>query len=237
MKAKTEMDRVPDIGAWMNRFTEEMQREYGSRIVLIGLQGSYGRGEAKGESDIDTVLILDELTMRDLIQYKQLIPRMPHRDKICGFVSGKNELLHWEKSELFQFCHDTRPWFGTLEDVLSSVKKQDVKRAALIGACNIYHTSVHNFLHENQMEILRAILKTAFFVLQAKCYYETGTYIRSKQELRLRLCEQERELLDAGMANTDMLTTQFNELSEKLIAWAGTVIDSFGGSLAEGEEA
>ncbi len=237
MKAKTEMDRVMDIEAWMHRFTDEIQREYGSRIMLIGLQGSYGRGEAKEGSDIDAVLILDELTMRDLIKYKQLISRMPHRDKICGFVSGKNELLHWEKSELFQFCHDTKPWFGTLDDVLSSVKKPDVKRAALIGACNIYHTCVHNFLHENQAEILRAMLKTAFFVQQAKYYYETGTYIRNKQELLLRLCEQDKELLGASMASTDMLKAQFNELSEKLIAWAGEVIGSLGGSLAEGEEA
>ncbi len=237
MKIETEKSRIPDIKEWMDRFTEEIQRVYGSRAVLVGLQGSYGRGEAGEQSDIDAVLILDALTMCDLIQYRQLLSRMPHREKICGFVSGKNELLCWEKSELFQFCHDTTLWLGTLDDVLSTIKKPDIKRAVLMGACNIYHTCVHNFVHENQAEILRAMVKTAFFVLQAKYYYETGIYVRSKQELLLRLRGQDKDLLEAGLADTDTIKARFDDLSGKLIAWAGNLISSFGNQLTEGEKA
>lgn len=237
MKTETEKSKIPDIEEWMDRFTEEILRVYGSRTVPVGLQGSYGRGEASEESDIDAVLILDELTMRDLIQYRQLLSRMPHCEKVCGFVSGMNELLCWEKSELFQFCYDIKPWLGTLDDVLSSIKKPDIKRAVLMGACNIYHTGVHNFVHENQAEILRAMVKNAFFVLQAKYYYETGVYVRSKRELMLRLREQDKDLLEAGLADTDTIKAKFDELSEKLIAWSGNLISSFGNPLTEGEKA
>ena len=84
----------------------------------MGLQGSRARGEAGAESDIDTVLILDELSASDLARLRQAVAELPERDKLCGFVSGKEELRSWERSELFQFYNDTRPIFGSLDFLL-----------------------------------------------------------------------------------------------------------------------
>ena len=46
-----------DIKAWLNMFTNKMGTAFSSRIWFIGLQGSYGWGEATATSDI----ILNEL--------------------------------------------------------------------------------------------------------------------------------------------------------------------------------
>ena len=68
--------------------------------------------------------------------------------------------------------------------MLEKIDKQAVKRAIKIGACNICHVCVHNFIHEKSDDILRSLYKSAVFVLQAVYFYETGKYIKSKTELQ-----------------------------------------------------
>ena len=100
------------IDRWMEEYRRAAEERFGGRIWFMGLQGSYGRGEATEESDIDVVLILDRLDASDLQEYGCMLDALPERNRICGFVSGREELLAWEPSELFQFCHDTVPGSG-----------------------------------------------------------------------------------------------------------------------------
>jgi hypothetical protein len=32
-----------------------------------------------------------------------MIDTLPNRELICGFLSGKDELINWEPSDLFQY--------------------------------------------------------------------------------------------------------------------------------------
>ena len=137
-----------DIKAWTNTFEKKVEQTFDDRVWFIGLQGSYGRGEATDTSDIDVVVILDELQINDLKVYRDMLDTMPHRELICGFVSGRDELLSWEASDLFQFYYDTTPIKGSLDPLLERIDKKAVKRAIQTGACNIYHACVHNFVHE-----------------------------------------------------------------------------------------
>ena len=219
-----------EIEVWMKCFTEKLRAAFGEKLEFIGLQGSYGRGEATESSDIDVVVIFSELVMSELERYKELIGEMPHREKICGFVSGRGELINWDKADLFQFYHDTTPYFGSIDYLLPLVNRPDAKRAVLVGACNIYHMCVHNFLHEYDAQILRSLCKTSFFVMIAKHFYETGDFIKKKSDLIFLLSEEEQELLgsisifDRTSPDKDL----FRELSEKLLIWSGGLINCFG---------
>ena len=66
---------------------------------------------------------------------------------------------------------------GNLDKLLPLLDDDAVNRAIRIGACNIYHGCVHNMLHGRSDEILRALYKSAAFVVQAICFRQTGTYI------------------------------------------------------------
>ena len=212
-----------DIKSWMSIFTEKVEQTFAGRVWFVGLQGSRGRGEATDTSDIDVVVILDELRINDLKIYRDMLDTMPHRELVCGFVSGKDELLSWESSDLFQFYYDTTPIKGSLDPLLDRIDKQAVRRAVRIGACNIYHACVHNFVHEKSDDILRSLFKQAVFVIQAVQFYETGKYIKSKAELRKAIdppsavLETEHSLKNGG-------DTAFEEMSELLLNWAKTVI-------------
>ncbi|MBR5858063.1 MAG: nucleotidyltransferase domain-containing protein, partial [Phascolarctobacterium sp.] len=103
-----------EISSWMDKFVGALEASFGNRVWFVGLQGSYGRGEATETSDIDVVVILDEFTVQDVQTYNAMLDTLPNRELICGFVSGKQELLNWEPSDLFQFYHDTTPIKGSL---------------------------------------------------------------------------------------------------------------------------
>lgn len=103
-----------EIKAWMDAFAAAVRQAFGARVYCIGLQGSRARGEATADSDIDVVVILDEWREADWPRYEAVLDSLPERDRVCGFVSGRRELLAWEPSELFGFYYDTVPWYGDL---------------------------------------------------------------------------------------------------------------------------
>ena len=51
------MLRKIEIITWMNIFLERLSETFGERVWFVGLQGSYGCGEATEASDIDMVVI------------------------------------------------------------------------------------------------------------------------------------------------------------------------------------
>jgi len=210
-----------DINDWINRFLKVLTDTFGfHRVWFVGLQGSYGRGEATETSDIDVVVILNQLSVTDIQKYNTMLDTLPNRELICGFVSGKNELLDWEPSDLFQFCHDTTPIKGSLDEVVKVVDETAVNRAIKIGACNIYHGCVHNMLHEKSEDILKGLYKSASFVVQAIAFKQTGKYVKHQSELRDVVSTDERVIVDTFLNLKNGGIVDFNSMSEALFAWA-----------------
>ena len=209
-----------DITTWMQKFLHSLNETFANRAWFVGLQGSYGRGEATEASDIDIVVILDELTTSDIQKYNAMLNTLPHRELICGFVSGKDELLHWEPSDLFQFYYDTTPIKGSLDELLPLLDKVAVERAIKIGACNIYHGCVHNMLHEKSEDILRDLYKSASFVVQAIAFKQTGNYISHQKKLLQVVSSDEQVIVETFMNLKNGETADFNLMSETLFIWS-----------------
>ena len=209
-----------DINDWINKFLKILNDTFGERVWFVGLQGSYSRGEARDTSDIDVVVILDQLSAADIQKYNAMLDTLPNRELICGFVSGKNELLDWEPSDLFQFYHDTTPIKGSLEEVVAVVDETAVNRAIKIGACNIYHGCVHNMLNEKSEDILKGLYKSASFVVQAIAFKQTGKYVKHQSELRDVVSTDERVIVDTFLNLKNGGIVDFNSMSEALFAWA-----------------
>ena len=209
-----------DITAWMQDFLQTLNETFANRVWFVGLQGSYGRGEATETSDIDVVVILDELYASDIQKYNTMLDTLPHREMICGFLSGKDELLNWEPSDLFQFYYDTSPIQGSLDELLAVIDETAVDRAIKIGACNIYHGCVHNILHEKSDEILYGLYKSASFVVQAIAFKQTGKYIKTQKDLLGVVSADERKIIEIFLKLKNGDTVEFGTMSEFLFAWA-----------------
>ena len=209
-----------DVTSWMQNFLQTLNETFENRVWFIGLQGSYGRGEATEASDIDVVVIFDELSASDIQKYNTMLETLPHRELICGFVSGRDELLRWEPSDLFQFYYDTTPIKGSLDELLAVIDEAAVDRAIKIGACNVYHGCVHNMLHEKSEDILRGLYKSASFVVQAIAFKQTGSYVRHQKELLRAVSFDERVIVETFLNLKNGGTVDFYPMSEVLLAFA-----------------
>ena len=209
-----------DINEWCKIYLATLEKTFGERVWFVGLQGSRGRGEATETSDIDVVAVLDELSETDIRTYGEMLDTLPHRELICGFLSGKSELLNWEPSDLFQFYNDTKPLKGSLDELLPLLDADSVNRAIKIGLCNIYHGCVHNMLHEKSVEILTGLYKTACFTIQAIQFEQTGKYISRLSDLSAALDGDNSEIVQTFIALKNGQKADFDAMSEKLFNWA-----------------
>jgi predicted nucleotidyltransferase len=209
-----------DINVWMNAFIQKLNEVFANRVWFVGLQGSYGRGEATESSDIDVVVILDELSASDIQTYNDMLDTLPHRELICGFVSGKDEILNWEPSDLFQFYHDTTPIKGSLNDLLTLIDNAAIDRAIKTGAGNIYHGCVHNMLHEKSEDILKGLYKAASFVVQAIVFKQTGNYFKHQNQLLQVALPEEQTIVENFLKYKNSETVDFYKASLTLFEWS-----------------
>ena len=72
-----------DIATWMQNFLQTLNETFRDRVWFVGLQGSFARGEATETSDIDVVVILDELSATDIQTYNDMLDTMTYRELIC----------------------------------------------------------------------------------------------------------------------------------------------------------
>ena len=177
---------------WCEAFQNAILELFPGRVLFLGIQGSQRRGEATEQSDIDMVVILDELGAADLRAYRQMIEKTPEREKMCGFVSGKSELAHWPRADLFQFYYDTQPILGDLCDLFPRPGREEAREALKMGAANLYHAACHCYLfEEGKAQTLAMLYKGIFFLLQADAFCKEEIYYDSKQALGQALSGEE----------------------------------------------
>ena len=217
-----------DVDIWLDTTIEKLQEKFSQNLLFVGLQGSFNRGEATDSSDIDLIVILENLTFEDLKRYRLIIDSLPHKEKACGFISGKNELQKWSKADMFQFYYDTKSLYGKLEDIIQPPSLDEIKQSIKISSENLYHATVHSFVHSNDyVEDLQNLYKMTFFILQAKYFVQTNNYIQTKKQLVEQLNETEKEILNICINKENILNYSQSEIETlycKLIEWCSSNI-------------
>ena len=216
-----------DVYSWMNELVKALEFKFADRLWFVGLQGSYARGEATDKSDIDAVVILDEVTASDIEAYSKILDTLPYRELACGFFSGKNELFNWEPSDLLSLYYDTKPIKGSLDDLIEIIDEEAVNRAIKIGACNIYHGCVHNMIYDKSEEILTGLYKSATFVIQAICFKETGEYVQYKHVCVSEedsAITEEQAITNTFLALKNGENVDFEKASRALFNWSKKMI-------------
>ena len=171
-----------DINNFMQEFASQLKDVYGSRLLFFGIQGSYAREEASEKSDIDLVVIIKDFSFQDLKNYKILTSGSQYHEKLCGFVSGEEELYRWSKHDLFQLIFDTKAFYGDLFSIVKKPSEDDVRVFVKISSENLYHSTVHSYLYSrNRHGDLINLYKSVFYILQGIYYLKSGNFLRTKQ--------------------------------------------------------
>lgn len=191
-----------DVENYIAEITAKLRAKFGERLVYVGLQGSYLRGEATDTSDVDVMVVLDRLSVDDLDGYRAIVESLPRPDLSCGFICGADDLAKWNPLEICHLLHTTRDCFGSLAELVPDHDERDLRNFVKMSVNNLYHELCHGYIHADRAEFavrLPALYKSTFFVLQNLHYLRGGEFAQSKRQLLSMLDGADREVLDRAM--------------------------------------
>lgn len=192
-----------DIEKYVQELIRHLQDEFGERLIYVGLQGSFRRGEADENSDIDIMVTLDRLDAADLDRYRGIIAALPAFERSCGFISGCGELKNWPRHEICQLLHETKDCYGSLRPLLPDYGRADVENYIRISIGNLYHLLCHGRIHgapEECADRLRGLYKAVFYILENSFYLQTGEWVMTRAELAARLSGTDRKVMQMALA-------------------------------------
>ena len=182
-----------DWRPWMDAFLPPLLEALPGRVAFVGIQGSFGRGEAGPESDVDLVVVLDALGAAELAVCRGVLEKMPFADRACGFFCDRAALAAWPAFDALQLRLDTLPVYGSLEELLPPMGKETLDEAVRAAASALYHAACHTALFDAQPEAaLPALQKAAFFALRLAHCRRSGQYTAARQSLLPKLEPEER---------------------------------------------
>lgn len=189
-----------DVNKWLDLLLQKLVGAYKDRLIFVGHTGSWVRGEAGTQSDIDMNVILSSVGFDDIKQYRQIIKEMPNSEKACGFIGSKEEIQAWPRHELFHFINGCRILYGDINNLVASPTRQDLIDYIKITSSAIIHEVRHRMIYtqdiNKEVHELQNVYKSSFFILQACLSLTEEKYILSKKEILAILTEESnREIL------------------------------------------
>ena len=211
-----------DIENYIAKLIPSLQQCFGGRLLYVGLQGSYLRGEATNSSDMDIMVVLDRLSVSDLDAYREVIHSLEHEDKACGFICSGDDLANWNPLEICHLINSTRDYYGALSRMVPPYTREDVRNFIKLSLNNLYHEICHRYIHADQgknMVRLPGTYKGVFFILQNLHYLNHGTFIPTKAELLPLLEGRDRAVLERSLELHSGESYDFSESFELLFTW------------------
>ena len=207
------------LDSYLQDLISNCRAAFGDRLLYVGLQGSWLRGEAREDSDIDVMVILDRFSVQDMDRYREILKKIGFYERSCGFICGRDELLRWNPLEVCQLCHTTKDLYGTLADYLPSAAWEDEINYVKLSLGNLYHELCHRYIHrdrERNIAAFRGACRAVFFLIQNLHYLETSHFILTKKELKEAVSAEDRRVLELAELPDGF---DFDQAFSVLFAW------------------
>lgn len=208
-----------ELNGYLRELIQNCQSAFGDRLLYVGLQGSYLRGEAHENSDIDVMVILDRFSVRDMETYRGILREIGFFERSCGFICGREEMARWNPLEVCHLRHTTKDLFGALADYLPPATREDEINYVKLSLGNLYHEICHRYIHadrEKNIAKLRDASKSAFFLIQNLHCLESGRFILTKRALKEAVSREDRTVLELAELPDGY---DFDQAFAALFAW------------------
>ena len=210
------------IENYIDSLTQKLKTAFGERLTYIGLQGSYLRGEATADSDIDIMAVIDNLTVEDLKAYQNILVSIGNFGKSCGFICSKNDLRNWNPLEICHLLHTTKDYYGTLKKLVPEYSAEDERNFIKLSLNNLYHELCHRYIHaERDYNISKfpTTCKSVFFILQNMHYLNSGDFVMTKHELLDCIQGKDKAVLELSISLQNNSNYDFDKAFRLLFDW------------------
>lgn len=210
------------IDEYIDELTNTLKDAFGERLMYIGLQGSYLRGEETKNSDIDIMAVIDKLSVEDLKTYQKALVLVGNFDKSCGFICGKADLEHWNPLEICHLLNTTKDYYGELKDLVPAYTVEDEKNYIKLSLNNLYHEICHRYVHadrEYNISRLPITCKSVFFIMQHLFYLSSGNFIPTKRELVECVQDEDKTVLELSISLQNNSDYDFDKAFSVLFNW------------------
>lgn len=207
---------------YIRSLIELLKTAYKERLVYVGLQGSYLRNEETEKSDIDIMVVVRDISVSDLKEYRNAILSLEEPQKSCGFICGLEELKNWNPLEICHLLHTTKDYYGVLSELIPEYEERDVRNFVKMSLGNLYHEMCHRYIHalkEKNTLKLPYTYKSVFFILQNLYYLKSGKFIGTKRELLELLSGKDKLVLNTAISLSEETEFDFDEAFDLLFTW------------------
>lgn len=219
---------MQNITQYIDDMIADLRTSFGTRLLYVGLQGSYLRGEAHEDSDLDLMVVIDALTKNDLDLYRACLAGRGDDIPSCGFLCGREALSAWNPLEILHLLHTTKDLYGTLAPLLPPYTIEDHRRYVQLALGNLYHALCHRYVHtspENSRAKLGRHEKELFFILQELHYLRYGAFPPTRSALYEALPPCDRAVWDAVKdAGNHPDSYDFDAAFSAVFSWCQTVL-------------
>ena len=208
-----------DLDSYMNALILSCRAAFGERLLYVGLQGSYLRGEAHENSDIDVMVILDRFSVQDMDRYREILKKIGFYERSCGFICGKDEMKRWNPLEVCQLRHTTKDLVGVLTDYFPPATREDEINYVKLSLGNLYHELCHRYIHEDRDKNaarFRGTCKSVFYLIQNLHFLESGHFILSRKDLKEAVAKEDRIVLEMAELPDEY---DFDQAFSSLFTW------------------
>ncbi len=182
------------VDLWLDRFLGNLREMFGSRLVFVAHHGSWAKGEARPDSDIDAFVVLDRIDQADLEKYRTLIcSATEDGTPVSTFVGSVAEVKAWPRHDLVHFWFDRKILHGRLDGLVEKPEDQDIIEDIRVKAAMNLHSARHYLLHPHD---LAAVIKRPPYPFKECCYalqswllLTTGKFISTKSALHAALTD------------------------------------------------
>ena len=184
------------VDQWLGEFLQRLRKTFGGRLVFVGHHGSWARGDATPDSDIDTMVVLDHIASSDLAAYRAVIDAMPDGGRdASGLLNSVAEMRALPRSGLTQCFYGCQVLHGAIDGIVERPTADDLLADILIMASDNLTSARHYLLFPHDLSAkvhgLRYRFKRCLYALQEWLLVRQGEFLARKDQLLEALTDED----------------------------------------------
>jgi predicted nucleotidyltransferase len=181
------------VDKWLTEFVAKLRQAFGERLVWVGHHGSWARGEARSESDIDMMVILDKVEANDLVTFREIVSSMPDaRSLASGLLLSISELKRTPRFYTVEYFHGRKELYGSIDGIIEHPRAEDLVSDIELKVSDNLLAARHYFLFPHDLTKVVLKLKYPF----KNCFYALESWVMLTQDKFISTKNDILELLD-----------------------------------------